>query len=98
MVIDSQRVRRLKAALKQAKLDAILLRLPENIVMSFGVWPGQEISSFGPNRTGNTIIRPGGRNCYPAFWVRDYAMSLETGFITTKEQLCCVFVNPPAMS
>ena len=39
MGVDSQRVRRLKAALKKAKLDAIILRLPENIVMSLGVWP-----------------------------------------------------------
>ena len=39
MAIDSQRVRRVKGALKQAKLDAIILRLPENIVMSFGDWP-----------------------------------------------------------
>jgi len=37
--IDSKRTGRLKSALKRAKLDALILRLPENIVMSFGIWP-----------------------------------------------------------
>jgi hypothetical protein len=44
--------------------------------------PGQT----GPNNTGGILIRPGGRNCYPAFWIRDYAMSLECGFINLGEQ------------
>ncbi len=48
--------------------------------------PGS-ISSFGPNNSGITLIRPGGRDCYPSFWIRDYAMSLESGFITETEQL-----------
>jgi Xaa-Pro aminopeptidase len=39
MAIDKDRIRRLKKALRDAKLDAMVLRLPENIVMSFGVWP-----------------------------------------------------------
>jgi Xaa-Pro dipeptidase len=37
--MDTERIRRLKAALRGFKLDALVLRLPENIVMSFGVWP-----------------------------------------------------------
>jgi Xaa-Pro dipeptidase len=37
--MDSERVRRLQDGMRQAKLDALVLRLPENIVMSFGVWP-----------------------------------------------------------
>jgi Xaa-Pro dipeptidase len=37
--MDSERVRRLQTALRNFKLDALVLRLPENIVMSFGVWP-----------------------------------------------------------
>ncbi|MCD2422431.1 hypothetical protein LQ567_06630 [Niabella pedocola] len=41
---------------------------------------------FGFNRTGGTLIRPGGRATYPAFWIRDYVMSLETGFVTAVEQ------------
>ncbi len=36
---DTKRISRLKKELKNAKLDAMILRMPENIVMSFGVWP-----------------------------------------------------------
>jgi Xaa-Pro dipeptidase len=37
--VDCERICRLQTALREAKLDALVLRLPENIVMSFGVWP-----------------------------------------------------------
>jgi Xaa-Pro aminopeptidase len=37
--MDTERIRRMQIALREAKLDALVLRLPENIVMSFGVWP-----------------------------------------------------------
>ncbi|NOY42737.1 MAG: aminopeptidase P family protein [Planctomycetes bacterium] len=37
--MDKDRIRRIKRALRDASLDALILRLPENIVMSFGVWP-----------------------------------------------------------
>ena len=37
--MDQDRVDRMRASLRQAKLDALVLRLPENIVMGFGVWP-----------------------------------------------------------
>jgi Xaa-Pro aminopeptidase len=33
------RITSLKSGLKRAGLDAVILRLPENIVMSFGTWP-----------------------------------------------------------
>ncbi len=39
MRADKERIKRLRLAIRQAKLDAIILRLPENIVMSFGTWP-----------------------------------------------------------
>ncbi|MBS1751974.1 MAG: hypothetical protein JST63_18895 [Bacteroidetes bacterium] len=52
------------------------------------IYPGQFISKdFGSNNTGGTLIRPGGKDAYPAFWIRDYAMSLETGFVSREEQL-----------
>ncbi len=63
-----------------------LEKMTADVIEASRVRAGQEIAPFGPNNTGDTIIRPGGRNCYPAFWVRDYAMSLETGFITPREQ------------
>jgi hypothetical protein len=61
--------------------------MTRDVISASRILPGQKVSpDFGGNNTGGTLIRPGGRACYPAFWVRDYAMSLETGFITTEEQ------------
>ncbi|ULQ50741.1 hypothetical protein [Flavihumibacter fluvii] len=61
--------------------------LTKAVLDSSRILPGQLISKdFGPNTTGGTLIRPGGRDCYPAFWIRDYAMSLESGMISGKEQ------------
>jgi len=49
--------------------------------------PGQTLPApYGKNNTGGTLIRPGGRDTYPSFWIRDYAMSLETGFVSKAEQ------------
>lgn len=39
MSMDAERLERLKGVLQQVGLDALLLRLPENIVMTCGVWP-----------------------------------------------------------
>jgi len=70
---------------------AFLRELTQAVVDSSRVFPGQElppgIRHFGPNNSGITLIKPGGRDCYPSFWIRDYAMSLESGFITPAEQL-----------
>ena len=63
-----------------------LKKITETVIDSSRIFPGQSIPSHGANNTGSVLIRPGGRNAYPAFWIRDYAMSLETGFITGKEQ------------
>jgi hypothetical protein len=51
------------------------------------ILPNQKISDgFGGNSTGGILIRPGGRNSYPSFWIRDYTMSLESDMITLDEQ------------
>ena len=64
-----------------------LKTLTKDVLESSRIYPGQKISdAFGSNNTGGTLIRPGGRSCYPAFWIRDYAMSLESGFVTNEEQ------------
>lgn len=60
--------------------------LARDVVEASRVRPGQSVGPSSPNMTGGTLIRPGGRECYPAFWVRDYAMSLECGLITPEEQ------------
>ncbi|WP_300603950.1 hypothetical protein [Niabella sp.] len=73
-IIHTEDLRFLKG-LTQAVLDSARVR------------SGQPMPTpFGFNKTGGTLIRPGGRDTYPAFWIRDYVMSLETGFVTAREQ------------
>jgi hypothetical protein len=68
-----------------------LEQLTREVVDSSRVFPGQDlpyrIKSYGPNNSGITLIKPGGRDCYPSFWIRDYAMSLESDLISIQEQL-----------
>ena len=70
------------------KQDYEYLRgLSKAVLDSSTVIPLQFIShEFGYNKTGGTIVCPGGKNCYPAFWIRDYAMSLNSGLIDTLDQ------------
>ena len=49
------------------------------------VAPGANKPGGGVNTTGIPLITPGGN--YPAFWVRDYAMSLDCGLIGPEEML-----------
>ena len=66
---------------------SFLNKMAKDVTEAARIRPGQVISSdFGPNQTGGTLIRPGGRNSYPAFWIRDYAMSLDGGFVSLEEQ------------
>lgn len=68
--------------------DFVFLKsLTKDVLESSRIYPNQEVSSeFGKNFTGGTLIRPGGRDCYPAFWIRDYAMSVDCGFVSKEEQ------------
>jgi len=66
---------------------AFLTGLAAAVVEDSRVRPGESVAGHGPNRTGGTLIRPGGRNCYPAFWIRDFAMSLDSGLITPEEAI-----------
>lgn len=62
--------------------------LTESVLESSRIYPGQQIvDRFGPNNTGGVLIRPGGRRAYPSFWIRDYALSLESGLAPASEQL-----------
>jgi hypothetical protein len=64
-----------------------LEQLTKDVLDSSRIHPGQVVSSdFGPNNTGGVLVRPGGRSSYPSYWIRDYAMSLETGFVKAAEQ------------
>ena len=50
------------------------------------VRPGECVSRELPaNTSGCTLIRPGGRACYPAVWTQDFAITLKTGFVTPRE-------------
>jgi len=61
--------------------------LTEVIIDSSRIYPGQEVpNQMGNNNSEGVLIRPGGRQNYPSFWIRDYAMSLETGFVDKDEQ------------
>ncbi|MFC7620721.1 hypothetical protein [Microlunatus sp. GCM10028923] len=64
-----------------------LSELTRDVLDASRVLPGQRlVEPFGSNTTGGTVIRPGAGETYPAFWIRDYAMSLETGFVSEAEQ------------
>lgn len=73
------------AILDSADME-FLEQLSAAVVDASRVPPDTKVGTIGPNTTGGTLIRPGGRNCYPAFWIRDYTMSLDSGLITLEEQ------------
>jgi hypothetical protein len=76
-----------KKDLLQTEDLAFLKQMVKDVMDSSRIYPNQIISdNFGPNQTGGILIRPGGRNSYPAFWIRDYAMSIQSGFVTREEQ------------
>ena len=58
--MDQDRVDRMRASLRKAKLDALVLRLPENIVMGFGNWPmnGFSYAVFTADAGPLTLIAP----------------------------------------
>ncbi len=59
--------------------------LTRDVVAASRVKPAQKAGSSPANSCGVTLIMPGGRGSYPAYWIRDFAMSLESGFITWEE-------------
>ena len=62
-----------------------LQELARAVVDASRVRPGESVAGQPPNSTGTTLIRPGGRTSYPAFWIRDFTMSLGSGLITGPE-------------
>ncbi len=72
---------------------AFVEKLAHDVIEASRVRVGESAGGQGPNSTGCTLIRPGGRDDYPAFWIRDYAMSLECGAIAPAEQLPLVLLT-----
>ncbi len=63
-----------------------LAGLTEATIEASRVRPGEQVdSAFPANSLGYTLIRPGGRTCYPAMWTQDFAVTLATGFVTPEE-------------
>jgi hypothetical protein len=74
-------------SLLDARDLSFLEQMVKDVMEASRIYPGQKISKdFGPNQTTGILIRPGGRNSYPAFWIRDYAMSIESGYVSQQEQ------------
>ena len=59
--------------------------LARDVLEASRVRSGRSVAGYGPNTTGGTLIRPGGRDCYPAFWIRDFAISLACGLVNPVE-------------
>jgi hypothetical protein len=62
-----------------------LHQMTRDVVEASRVRRGQRIGTSSANTTAQTLIRPGGWDCYPAMWVRDFSMSLDCGLITAEE-------------
>jgi hypothetical protein len=69
----------------QSQEVAFLSQMTSDVVQACRVQSGQSVNGSPPNSVGFTLIMPGGNGGYPAFWVRDFAMSLDSGFITALE-------------
>jgi hypothetical protein len=59
--------------------------MARDVIEASRVRPGERIGTSPANSLGHTLIRPGGRACYPAMWVRDFSMSLDCGLIPRDE-------------
>lgn len=91
--LSGQKIYKTKRLLSDANLE-FLQGMTKDVMESSRIYPGQKVSDeFGSNNTGGVLIRPGGRSCYPAFWIRDYAMSLESGFVKKEEQKHMLFLT-----
>jgi hypothetical protein len=66
--------------------------MTRDLVLEASVPPGRSVGASPANATGGTLVRPGGRDCYPAFWIRDFAMSLDSGAISRPAILHAILV------
>jgi hypothetical protein len=67
--------------------DLVFLRdMTRDVMAASRVLPGSNGGGQWPltNSCGFALLTPG-KDTYPAFWIRDFAMSIDSGFITTDE-------------
>jgi hypothetical protein len=62
-----------------------LRKITQDTIHSAIVEPGAYRGDRGPNTCGIPLITPGGN--YPAFWIRDFSMSLDCGLIPVEVSL-----------
>jgi hypothetical protein len=75
-----------KTFLPDSKSMRFLAGMTEAAIEASRVRPGDKVEAGLPaNSLDYTLIRPGGRACYPAVWTQDYALTLATGFVTPEE-------------
>jgi hypothetical protein len=57
--------------------------MTRDVVQAARIEPGSRRGNSPTNTLGFTLICPGGN--YPAYWIRDFAMALESGWVTSEE-------------
>jgi hypothetical protein len=66
---------------------AYLESLTKAVVEAARVRPNQKVpgAPADVNSTGITLLQPGGQSGYPSYWIRDFSMSLDCGYVTPEE-------------
>ena len=81
MLIDAERLSFLKDMTRDV-VEACRIR-PEAVS---GHGREQDSGESGSNTTGRMLIVPGGPDCwYPAFWIEDLTLSMESGYVLPEE-------------
>lgn len=87
-----------ETSLLDAADSAFLVDLLASVKSASTVAVGQTVANAPANTTGVSLVRPGGRSCYPAFWIRDFAMSLASGCISHAEMLDALLLTASCQS
>ena len=64
---------------------AFLRDLARDVVRASALKPGDRVGNSPMNTAGFSLYMPGGQTGYSAFWIRDFAMSLDSGLFTAAE-------------
>jgi hypothetical protein len=72
--------------------------MAQDLVGECSVLPARGVPGSPLNATGGTLIRPGGRDCYPSFWIRDFALCMESGIFSRELILHALRVTAESQS